>query len=110
MATSGCSTRLIWTWSSQTTWPGSPGPTTRWEPGSKPWSKELDVGKNSKIKKELRDVKFEKKSLDLGMLKNTFEREIVKKEEVSIRNQIEMKEMESNRADLQKLANLPTER
>ena len=41
-------------------------------------------------------MKFEKKSLDLGMLKNTFEREIVKKEEVSIRNQIETKEMESN--------------
>ena len=44
------------------------------------------------------------------MQKNTLEREIVKKEEVSIRNQIETKEMESNRADLQKLANLPTER
>ena len=68
------------------------------------------VRKRSKIKKEIRDEKFEKKSLDLNMQKNTLEREIVKKEEVSIRNQIETKEMESNRADLQKLANLPTER
>ena len=68
------------------------------------------VRKRSKIKKEIRDEKFEKKSLDLNMQKNTLKREIVKKEEVSIRNQIETKEMESNRADLQKLANLPTER
>ena len=46
------------------------------------------IRKRSKIKKEIRDEKFEKKSLDLNMQKNTLEREIVKKEEVSIRNQI----------------------
>ena len=73
-----------------------------------PRSKEADVQKRSKIQKEIRDEKMEKMSLDLNLQKTTLERENVKKEEVSIRNQIKTKEMESNRADLQKLANLPT--
>ena len=68
------------------------------------------VRKRSKIKKEIRDEKFEKKSLDLAMSKFKFDMEEEEWRKVSIRNQIETKEMESNRADLQKLANLPTER
>ena len=44
------------------------------------------------------------------MSKFKFDMEEEEWRKVSIRNQIETKEMESNRADLQKLANLPTER